>query len=945
MAAAGTSQAGVEIDALGAALVASPSLAEPVLDALAKEPGRASAIFQAEVLLRMATSPQGKKSRTTLLTDGLAERAAALLDCEDWFVRGLAEWAIAIRVGVDNDHRSFWPRPDPPPWFARWSALSPGELLDLDYARQGVALGIHRSGAALLASADEVMRRLEGPAAEIRKHGTPEQREGLGAQWANLQRIHARLAKTADPAAQGKLWLELRRAARQIVISQPELDFPSIAFITRYSCVGPHNLASYSYHPSHYRPGGDVLVQSGLDPSAPARPVIAGQLGPGHIRGVDLWWDADRLCFGYTRQPGWTNEAVGDGGGYPEPTHVFEINLDGTGLRQLTHDEKWIDTEPTYLADGSVVFGSDRPGIGSECGGWEQNAGVLNLYRVFADGKTIRRLTVNKDYDRYPHSLDNGLIAFLRWDYAERQFFSCHSIWTVRPDGTMADALYKSHVQASPYSLRDARSIPGTDKLVAIACGHHNLAEGAVTIVDPNAGVNNAAGMRYVTPRVSPTEGGYGRVPPVAEGGVADNGGLYQTPWALSEKTFLVSYAWRDPPSSSFAIYLIDVWGNKELLHRDLILDSACPMPVRKRPRPPWLPDSTQPGQNFATLHLSDVYHDLPGVARGTVKWLRISERVNWVFDKSPRGELRWLPANPFAPQFGYWSWAPVRVIGLVPVAQDGSAHFRVPAGMAVYFQALDEHFMEIRRMRSHIAFQPGETRACLGCHESKSHVTPSAYWSQSLAAANPPARPLPPPWGDREILDYEQMIQPILNRHCTRCHGHESPKGGLDLTADRQPDGFAQSYRSLFGLQRGQQTPVSGDKQSPVWPGATPKLDKEWYAKILENRAPGQLVAVSDRTTAPWTKPVDASISQPLQFGSHRSKLVLTLLNDPLHQKESKLSAGEWLTLVTWVDANAPYASTFFQKFSNDGQRLEPPQSVRVELPPPFPGTTRDHQ
>ncbi len=920
--------------------------AAAILLALAPAVRGADTLESAEALLAAATGATGGREKTRVcgLTDALADRAAALLSDPDPFVRGIAEWAIAIRVGTDNDRRRYWPRPDPPAWYARWSRLRPEEMLDADYVRQAVALGEHRSAEAMLRSADAILRRATGPSGEVRRRGTEARRARLDRDVAALAGAHeavVRLGRQTPVPMTGlrSAWLALRRAARPVVMAHPDLDFDAMVFLTRYSCIGPHNLASYSYHPDHYRPGGDIVVQQGLDPAAPVRGILAGRPGPGHLRGMDLWWDAGRVCFAFTPQPGWTNGPVGDGGVHSEPTHVYEVRLDGTGLRALTHDPKWIDTEPAYLPDGGVIFGSDRAGIGSECGGWTQNAGVLNLFRVSADGRTVRRLTVNKDYDRYPHTLDNGTVAFLRWDYAERQFFSCHSLWTVRPDGTMADALYKSHIQAPPYSLRDPRPVPGGTKLVAIACGHHTLAEGAVTVVDPRRGVNESGGMRYITPHAGPTEGGLGRIEPVAEGGVVDAGGLYQTPWPLSERGFLVSYAYAHPASAGFALYYIDAWGNKELLRRDPVLDCAYPMPLRPRPQPPVLAEAAEPGRPHAVCHVSDVYHDLDGVPRGAVKWLRISERVPWPFDKSPRGELRWVPGNPFAPQFGYWTWAPVRVIGIVPVAADGSAHFRVPAGLGVYFQALDERFMEIRRMRSHVAFQPGETRSCLGCHETRGGVTPSTYWTASTAARRPPDVPAPPPWGDTALFDFERMIQPILDRRCAGCHGATRPKGGLDLTATPDPYGFAQSYRSLFGLKPGRPTPVSdGDGwYRKHFPGVPSYEDKDWYRLVLENRAPGQLVAVSDRTTSPWQKPVDASISRPMQFGSHQSGLVLKLLRDDAHRRAAALTDDEWHLLVAWIDANAPYRAPFFQKFDENGAPLARPWRVELALRSPW--------
>jgi len=276
------------------------------------------------------------------------------------------------------------------------------------------------------------------------------------------------------------------------------------------------------------------------------RPLLAGQLGPGHVQDMDLWWDADKLVFAYVRQPSWGdgrsswgsvswrngpnlvafNHVVGPRDGVfwengSEPTHLYEIHLDGTGLRQLTDDKVYCDREPAYLPNGDVVFSSDRGCGASQCGAAPlaySDFGLPNLFRVSADGTRIQRLTYNKDVDRYPHCLSNGLIGYMRWDYQERFWQWPHALWTIRPDGTMNDGLFKVHFN-DPQSVREPRSIPGSQKLVVIACGHHSPPEGAVAVVDPSFGVNNPVGLRYVTPACSPLEGGLGSSPTVAEGG------------------------------------------------------------------------------------------------------------------------------------------------------------------------------------------------------------------------------------------------------------------------------------------------------------------------------------------------------------------------------------------------------------------------------------------
>jgi hypothetical protein len=451
-----------------------------------------------------------------------------------------------------------------------------------------------------------------------------------------------------------------------------------------------------------------------------------------------------------------------------------------------------------------------------------------------------------------------------------------------------------------------------------------------VVIVDPRQGMNSEAGLEIVTPGVRPQEGPMAGSP-VADGGVPDQGGLYQTPWALSEKCFLVSYSYARPnctapagaDSNGFALYLIDTYGNRELVHRDPLLSCTFPIPVKNRPRPPLTPDMTARGRSqfsrrgrspfsrsengavpfppaaidlpseapdspteaaaracehapYATCYVTDVYDGLEGVPRGAIKYIRLSQHVAWPFDDK-RGQMDYIPGNAGSRRIDFQSWSPVRVIGDVPVERDGSASFTVPADTALYFQALDERHMELRRMRSMVSFKAGEVRGCTGCHESRA-AAPRQPASLPLALKRAPQHPAPPPWGAERMLGYQWLVQPILDRHCVRCHGAEEPDGGLDFTATRAPDGLYQSFRTMFGLLPG----------------------KEKKEQIL--------VSCSDRFS-------NADVSKPKEFGSHKSPLVRVLLDDELHQKEVQLSPTEWYSLVTWVDANAPYHDAFINK------------------------------
>ncbi len=885
-----TPEAPARLDMLATAVIRLGDAAVPELDALMKRNPQAAPNV-AELLARLAEKNG--------LSAPLAEVAAGLLGHDDPFVRGLAEWAIAMKVGGENAGQEIvWPVADPPDWYRAWSALPADALLEADWVRQAASRRIHRERAKLAASVDEMIDRAERMQADFEESRATDARpidDDLAALRAVADELDPATSDAAVSAPGGllaarRLWIEARRHLRAIVMARPELDFEQLLFVKQFAPHTVRNITrSYSWK---HKPGGDICVLADLASGGEVRQVIAGRLGPGYVWGIDLWWDADRVVFGYARQPHWPPEV--DTTNYRiegtnvfrlrkvhEPLHLFEVNVDGSGLIQRTDDPYWSDFEPTYCAGGEVVFSSDRCGRAAECGNDTYDHTNPNLYVLTPEGD-VHHLTDSKDIDRYPHSLDDGRIAYTHWEYQERHFMEVHAVWTLRPDGTMSDALYKHHMRA-PCGLRDTRSIPGSTSLVSIATGHHTFAFGPVVIVDPAAGMNAVAGLQIVTPGVRPQEGPMAGEP-VPEGGVPDRGGLYQTPWALSEKCFLAAYSYARPnclapggaDANGFGLYLIDVYGNRELLHRDPLFSCTFPIPLRKRPRPPRVPDVRGEPQPHATCFVPDVYDGMDGIERGTVKYLRVSQHVGWPFDEK-HGQHDYIPGNAGTRRIDFPSWSPVRVIGTVPVEPDGSASFTVPADTGIYFQALDERRMEVRRMRSVVSLKPGEVRGCSGCHESRA-AAPRLPRSTPLALARPPRVPTPPPWGADELLGYESLVQPILDRHCVRCHGQKDPDGGLDFTASRAADGLLQSFRTMFG-------------------------------KLPAKKEPGEvLVSCSNRFS-------DADVSKLKEFGSHQSPLVRVLLDDELHRKEAQLSPTDWLTLVTWVDANAPYHNAFLTK------------------------------
>jgi hypothetical protein len=728
------------------------------------------------------------------------------------------------------------------------------------------------AGRSLSYPTQQVIERGRLLAGDLRQAGVdtgPHERE-LDAAAGRLQA----LAADAPAEARRRAYLEARWAVRRLALANPLLSFDRLLFVKRFTQETYPDVC-LNHMPWVSRPGGDLCILSPVRPDGEVRGLLNGALGPGHVHGMDLWWDASRIVFGYAKarsaQPpdGWRDRRTS----YhlrrtEEPIHIFEIGSDGKGLRQLTAGE-WSDLDPTYLPNGDIAFASERCAYSLQCNEYDKDETSCNLYVMRPDGSNVRRLSATKDGDYLPHALDDGTIGYTRWEYQERGWAHIQSIWTIRPDGTGADALFKQHLN-EPWALEDARSIPGSAKLVAIATGHHTLAAGPVVVIDPRTGMNTSEAIRIVTPGVRPPEGGMSGSP-VPEGGVADGGGSYMTPWPLADastgfgagKYFLVAYCCgQQTDPTGYALYLIDVFGTKELLYRDPNISCFVPIPLRPRPRPPILPDLTDPSKDYAVCAVSDVSHGVPGIAPEAIRYIRVSSRLPWPYDNTHGGWRYETDAKGRGV-----NWTPARVIGTVPVEADGSACFRVPADRAVYFQLLDANQMELRRMRSFVSLQPGEVRGCVGCHETRAIAPPGA--PGLLAHRRAPREPVPPPWGTGPV-SFLRDVQPVLDRHCVRCHAGLKPAAGLDLSG-----------------------------------GLTPQHNRAYDTLIGGGRS--RLISCANKNDS-------ATITAPLAFGSHQSKLVHAL-QGTRHRQRVELREGDWCRLVTWIDLNAPYHDRFIDK------------------------------
>ena len=548
---------------------------------------------------------------------------------------------------------------------------------------------------------------------------------------------------------------------------------------------------------------------------------------------VDLDFNADKMLFS---MPG---------------THgrwqIWEIGANGQGLRQVTPGEyPDVDNyDACYLPDGRIIFGSTRCFHGVPCVGGGNT--VANLCIMNADGSGIRQLCFDQDHNWCPTVLNNGRVLYSRWEYSDTPHYFSRLIFHMNPDGTNQLEYYASN-SMWPNSTFYARPIPNhPTRIIGVISGHHGVPRmGELILFDPSRGRHEASGVVQRIP-------GYGqKVEPIIRDGLV-NGSWpkFLHPYPLNGNYFLVSC---QPTSASlWGIYLVDVFDNALLIKEEPGYVLFEPVPFRKTPTPPVIPDKVRLEQDEATVYLSDVYlgRGLAGVPQGTVKKLRLYE-PHYAYP-GMGGHINIGIDGP---------WDVHRILGTVPVERDGSASFRVPANIPIAVQPLDADGKAVQIMRSWFTAMPGEVLSCTGCHESQNTTPPS----KMTLAARRPASPITPWYGPARGFGFKREVQPVLDRYCVGCHDGQS-----------RPDG--------------KQIPDFTAKSQNGWRNFTPSY-----------------VALHPYVRRPGPES-DYHMQVPLEFHAGTSELI-QMLEKGHHNV--KLDAEAWDRLITWIDLNVPDHGTW---------------------------------
>lgn len=594
-------------------------------------------------------------------------------------------------------------------------------------------------------------------------------------------------------------YIEARWALREIALKNPLLRFDTILFVKRVP--GSFSHMSDQYYGWWSRPGGGLYRLHDFKGDSPTTTCITGAFAePGSFLRPSLSFDGSKVLFAWCKYYPDLAKCTDKLNKHNVPEdafyHVFEMSVDGSGLRQLTSG-KYDDFDARYLPNGHIVFLSTRRGQSLQCGpatarlskenpalpdsyvrcggGPDRPVAVYTLHTMDANGDDLCAVSPFEMFEWTPSIANDGTILYSRWDYIDRSNMPYMGLWSMHPDGTNTRIVYKNFTTA-PHCTFEPQCIPNSNKIVFTGSGHHAQTMGGLVLLDPAAGTEGVAPITRLTPDVA--------FPEIEAW--PDN--YYASPWPLSERFYLVSWSHEESVSqgslraaNGMGLYLFDADGFKDLLHRDPDIGCESPLPLCARPVPPAL--ATTPKWDAAKegrFVITDVYSGLRETKRGEVKALRIVA----------------IPPKTHptmnSPNLGIMADDPGKcVLGTVPVDADGSAFFRVPSSLIVYFQALDERGMAIQNMRSVTYVQPGQTLSCAGCHENRFTAPTSRRVS---AMQREPSRIVPGPEGSWPFR-FDRLVQPVLDKHCVKCHkpdARDRDAAKFDLTS-------AKSYETLI--------------------------------------------------------------------------------------------------------------------------------------------------
>jgi hypothetical protein len=434
----------------------------------------------------------------------------------------------------------------------------------------------------------------------------------------------------------------------------------------------------------------------------------------GFVADLRVSYDGQRILFsrrGGAKDPWW---------------HVFEMNADGSGLRQITRGP-YHDVQANYMPDGRLVFSTSRLGGRDEYHGYPSTGlAVMN-----SDGSDIHCIGFNCGRDLEPVVNTDGRILFVRLE----DFYSLPKLEFILeaclPDGTRAEVLYGPERRAFW-----AKNIAPKGS-VGPQSGRHRTV--CVSQPQPLDGkrflINSFCGPMIIGPGRNQER--------ILQ---ADDSMAITTPFPINETTLLCAAGHR--PSKGRGKY--DFWkpvnhglhwmdiktGKLTLIYDDPKTSEFEARPLTSRAVPPVRAAASTTRQDAYTgrLYCASIFNTQETDVKVRGKYVRIVEGIPMVARHSTHSNagIAWMNHGG----------AMARILGVLPVATDGSFSVELPADRLFHIQVLDADGYVVGNELNWQYVRPSETKGCVGCHEKPD--TSARHRPFASALKSPPVRCLP---------------------------------------------------------------------------------------------------------------------------------------------------------------------------------------------------------
>jgi len=542
-----------------------------------------------------------------------------------------------------------------------------------------------------------------------------------------------------------------------------------------------------------YRVGDNLFILSPPKPDGAVTPLT--KFTDGWVASCEVSYDGKKVLF--TRRaedvPWW---------------QVYQINADGTGLRQLTSGP-YHHLNPAYLPDGRIVLATTRLGFRDEYHGQQCSAlAVMNN-----DGSDIHLIAANAGRDCEPTVMPDGRILFNRLDVFYNLTKTEMSIQCVFPDGTGNVTLYGPERR----SFWAEQFGPKTENWYEHPFSWMHDRHRVVTVTQPQPlGYNGeivccsglgliafrnrlserflhgrdmalttpfpiddhrflcAASQRH-SPYVSPNSQWYDSRLRPDDPEVIERIQMRDPQRTMDHRLLRYSPELLSKLKADLGLHVFNAkTGQFQLVYNDPETADFEARPLTSRPRPPIHHDKVTRGRFTGRIYCQSVFNSSLNRVVRRAKWIRIIEGQPLLHKYARNDDGRPRSSHNFDRELNNHQGTLARVLGTVPLAADGSFFAEIPADRLIQFQALDADRQVVGNQIQWIYVRPGETRGCTGCHENPQTAALPVPFPRATQV--PPLRILPighefeyeaRPWrrNDPIVLDsIEERLRTVLS-------------------------------------------------------------------------------------------------------------------------------------------------------------------------------------